>query len=65
MGSPEDMEDAGQGPSSHTKATFSGTTAFIGVIALIITIIAVAVPNWGNYAPLGQAFAAAGHSLAH
>ena len=40
--------------SSHSKATFSGATACIGVITLILSIVSVAVPNWGIYGPKGQ-----------
>ena len=38
------------------KATFSGATALIGVIALVIDIVAVAVPHWGYYSPLGPGY---------
>ncbi len=66
MGSPSEVEASGggqNGPSSHTKATFSGTTAFIGVLSLLITIISTAVPHWGSYSPVGQQFFAAGKFL--
>ena len=33
------------------KATFSGMTVLIGIIALILDIISVAVPQWGDYYP--------------
>ncbi len=46
--------------SSQTKATFSGLTALIGIIALIVAIISVAVPHWGSYAPIGQSYYSAG-----
>ena len=58
MGSPSEME--ANAPSSHTKATFSGATAFIGVLALIVTIISVAVPHWGSYGPNGFSYQAQG-----
>ena len=38
------------------KATFSGGTALVGVIALIVDIVAVAVPHWGYYSPLGPGY---------
>ena len=38
------------------KATFSGMTALIGVIALVVDIVAVAVPHWGYYSPLGPGY---------
>lgn len=60
MGNPA-AEQLNSGPSSHTKATFSGTTAFIGILALLITIISTAVPHWGSYQPAGQQFFSAGN----
>ena len=59
MGTQAEME-ATSAPSSHTKATFSGTTAFIGVLALIINIISVAVPHWGSYSPGGVSYFSSG-----
>ena len=38
------------------KATLSGATALVGVVALIVNIIAVAVPNWGSYSPYGAGY---------
>lgn len=55
MGNPA-AERAAEGPSSHTRATFSGATAFIGVLTLLITIISAAVPHWGSYSPTNQFF---------
>ena len=55
MGNPAELE-ANQRPTSQTKATFSGATAFLGVLSLIITIISVAVPHWGYYSPAGQSY---------
>jgi hypothetical protein len=63
MGSPSEMMEGiqgGGGGSSHTKATFSGMTALIGVLALIVSIISVAVPHWGSYSPIGQQYFSAG-----
>ena len=37
--------------SSHSRATFSGATACIGVITLILSIVSVSVPHWGVYSP--------------
>ena len=65
MGSQAEMERMERGPSSHTKATFSGMTAFIGVLSLLITIISVATPHWGSYSPKGQTYYAAGKNFAH
>lgn len=59
MGNPAELE-ASQRPTSQTKATFSGATASLGVLSLIITIISVAVPHWGTYAPAGQLYYASG-----
>jgi len=60
MGSQAEMQRMERGPTSHTKATFSGMTAFIGVLSLLITIISVATPHWGSYSPIGQSFYSAG-----
>ena len=59
MGNPAELE-ANQRPTSQTKATFSGATAFLGVLSLIITIISVAVPHWGSFGPGGQSYFQAG-----
>ena len=59
MGNPAELE-ANQRPTSQTKATFSGATAFLGVLSLIITIISVAVPHWGSFGPGGQSYYQAG-----
>ena len=59
MGNPAELE-ANQRPTSQTKATFSGATAFLGVLSLIITIISVAVPHWGYFGPSGQSYFAQG-----
>ena len=60
MGSQAELDRMERGPSSHTKATFSGMTAFIGVLSLLITIISVATPHWGSYSPNGQLYASSG-----
>ena len=60
MGSQAELDRMERGPSSHTKATFSGMTAFIGVLSLLITIISVATPHWGSYSPNGQSYFSAG-----
>jgi len=60
MGSQAEMQRMERGPTSHTKATFSGMTAFIGVLSLLITIISVATPHWGSYSPIGQSYYSAG-----
>ena len=59
MGNPAELE-ANQRPTSQTKATFSGATAFLGVLSLIITIISLAVPHWGYFGPSGQSYFAQG-----
>ena len=59
MGNPAELE-ANQRPTSQTKATFSGATAFLGVLSLIMTIISVAVPHWGSYGPGGPAYFSSG-----
>ena len=64
MGNPAELE-ANQRPTQtqghqETKATFSGATAFLGVLSLIITIISVAVPHWGSFGPGGQSYYQAG-----
>ena len=59
MGNPAELE-ANQRPTSQTKATFSGATAFLGVLSLIITIISVAVPHWGSFGLGGQSYFQAG-----
>ena len=46
----------------NSKATFSGMTAMIGVLALIADIISVAVPHWGYYSPGGPGFYQTGES---
>jgi len=61
MGNPAELE-ANQRPTSQTKATFSGATAFLGVLSLIITIISVAVPHWGSFGPGGQSYYQAGYT---
>jgi len=61
MGNPAELE-ANQRPTSQTKATFSGATAFLGVLSLIMTIISVAVPHWGSYGPGGPAYFSSGLS---
>jgi len=61
MGNPAELE-ANQRPTSQTKATFSGATAFLGVLSLIITIISVAVPHWGTFGPGGQSYYQAGYT---
>ena len=61
MGNPNEiMENQNRPNSSHTKATFSGATALIGILSLIITIISVAVPHWGTFAPAGSQFYSSG-----
>ena len=60
MGSQAELDRMERGPSSHTKATFSGMTAFIGVLSLLITIISVATPHWGSYSPIGQSYFSSG-----
>lgn len=59
MGNPGEM-NGGTPYREQQKATFSGMTALIGVIALIIDIIAVAVPHWGYYSPGGPGYYRAG-----
>jgi len=61
MGNPAELE-ASQRPASQTKATFSGATASLGVLSLIITIISVAVPHWGTYAPGGSLYYQSGYT---
>jgi len=70
MGNPSEVNGmnggvGGYGPSGVTqaaryreqqKATFSGMTALIGVVALVVDIVAVAVPHWGYYSPLGPGY---------
>ena len=52
----------GQDPSGRGRqnATFSGATALLAIIALILEIIVVAVPHWGYYQPKGAAYYASG-----
>ena len=45
---------------SSTKATFSGMTSLIGVVALIVSVVSVAVPYWGFYSPAGASYFSAG-----
>ena len=47
------------------KATLSGATALVGVVALIVNIIAVAVPNWGSYSPYGAGYYQSGKGQFH
>ena len=47
------------------KATLSGATALVGVVALIVNIIAVAVPNWGSYSPYGAGYYQSGKEQFH
>ena len=42
------------------KATFSGITALVGILALITDVISVAVPHWGRYQPASPAYYGAG-----
>jgi hypothetical protein len=48
--------------SGSTKATFSGMTALVGIFSLIISIVSVAVPYWGYYAPAGASYFSSGTS---
>jgi len=41
----------GSSHSTQTKATISGMTALASVAALLISVIAAAVPHWGSYSP--------------
>ncbi len=50
MGNPADQHQQHH-HRQQQKATFSGMTALIGVVALVVDIIAVAVPHWGYYRP--------------
>lgn len=66
MGLPGDNDQFnGNMPSGHKpqKATLSGLTAFIGVVALIADIISVAVPHWGKYSPYGDTYFKIGEIL--
>ncbi len=67
MGHPRDrdMTDAPQQSQSQTNATFSGTTALVGVVALIVSVVSVAVPYWGFYAPAGASYFSAGNKQLH
>jgi len=52
MGTPAEAAAAGGVPQPRPqKATFSGMTAIVGVVALVVDIISVAVPHWGHYEP--------------
>lgn len=53
-------EEAGGPPRQPQKATFSGMTMCIGIIALIVDIISVSAPHWGYYAPAGVIYASSG-----
>ncbi|XP_059079809.1 uncharacterized protein LOC131877968 isoform X2 [Tigriopus californicus] len=53
-------EEAGGPPRQPQKATFSGMTMCIGIIALIVDIISVSAPHWGYYAPAGIIYASSG-----
>ena len=50
----------GGGGSGGQKATFSGMTALIGVVALVADIVSVAAPHWGSYRPAGVSYVASG-----
>ena len=68
MGNPRDAMDGPQHTgsfqsSSQTKATFSGMTALGGILALIVSIISVAVPYWGFYAPAGASYYSSGNQI--
>ena len=39
------------GDRGGQKATFSGMTVLIGIVALVLDIVSVAVPQWGYYYP--------------
>ena len=67
MGNPDDLKQNGHhqrpgGWQQHhsqqqqTKATFSGMTALVAVVALLLAIISAAVPHWGYYKPIGAQF---------
>lgn len=51
MGNPQEASEPSDRPQ---KATFSGATALIGVLALILSVVSVAVPHWGYYEPYGS-----------
>ena len=61
MGRPSEAMENSR-PSSQNNATFSGATALIGVLSLVITVISVAVPHWGTYSPKGSQYFASGKS---
>ena len=66
MGSPQEFQNGHMATASGgydqrpQKATFSGLTALVGVVALVIDIISVAVPHWGRYGPAGVSYYASG-----
>lgn len=67
MGSPNEMNNyhnnghaGGMEHQRSQKATFSGLTTLIGVVALIIDIISIATPHWGAYRPVGASYYASG-----
>jgi hypothetical protein len=37
-------------------------TALVGVVALIVSVVSVAVPYWGFYSPAGASYFSAGKS---
>ena len=61
-GGPSDRSGGGGGGGDGRgqKATFSGMTVLVGVVAFILDVVSVAVPQWGNYYPAGITYVSSG-----